>query len=326
MIVLTRSQVEALLSHETCIDLLDAAMRAVSRRETELPLRRFMPVPGTTGKLGLMPGYLASIGGFGVKIVSKYPRAFGDALGTHIGAILLFDAATGVPIALADGGSVTAIRTSAASALATRVLARPDAKVLAILGAGEEARHHVAALLCVRPFEEVVVWARDPARAARFCDSLASRHQVHFVTAPSPEAALARADVACTVTSAARPFLEGRWIRIGTHLNLVGSAIATTAEVDSECVAASRFYVDFLPAALAEAGELLAAISEGRVTADHVVGEIGQVLLGERLGRRDPREITVYKSLGIAAQDLACVAWLASQAGNDIGTRIDLSG
>lgn len=322
MIVLTRSQVEALLSHATCIDLLDDTMRAVSRRDVELPLRRFMGVPGTAGKLGLMPGYLGSIGGFGVKIVSKYPRAFGAALGTHVGAVLLFDAASGAPIALTEGGSLTAIRTSAASALATRALARPDAEVLAILGAGEQARHHVAALLCVRPFREVVVWARDPARASHLCDILGSRHPVRFTTAQSPEVALAQADVACTVTSAARPFVDGRWIRPGTHLNLVGSAIATTAEVDSDCVAASRFYVDFLPAALAEAGELLAAIAAGRVGADHVVGEIGQVLLGERPGRRNPAEITVYKSLGIAAQDLACVAWLAAQSG--VGTHVDL--
>lgn len=326
MLILTRSDIEKLLPITDCIEVMHNAMSQVSRREVVLPLRQFMAVPGTKGKLGLMPGYIAEPASFGVKIVSKYERPADSAHGTHVGAVLLFEAADGLALALLEGGTLTAIRTSAASALATRTLARPNSRRLAIIGCGEEALHHIHAMLAVRPIEDITVWGRSVTKAEAFARRVQLPVSVRMTTAATVEEAVAEADIVCTVTSAATPILKGEWLRAGTHLNLVGSAIPTTAEVDSTCVARGRFYVDYREAALAQAGELMTAIREGIVTEDHIIGEIGEVLIGTKAGRQSAEEITIYKSLGITAQDLSAAHHVYVQAkAQAIGTKIDLA-
>jgi len=324
MLIITKSQIEELLPLPACIEVMDAAMRQVSQRRVVLPLRQFMPVPETKGKLGLMPGYIADPASFGVKIVSKYERPAGSPHGTHVGAVMLFDAAEGLAMALIEGGTLTAIRTSAASALATRALSRPDSRRLAILGHGEEAHHHLHAMLAVRDIKEVVVWGRTRSKAEAFI-----AHQkvaAKLTTAATVQDAVAEADIVCTVTSASTPILKGEWVRAGTHLNLVGSAIPTTAEVDSVCVQRGRFYVDYREAALAQAGELLNAVKDGTVTAEHIIGEIGEVLLGTKPGRTSPQDITIYKSLGVTAQDLAAAHYVYEAAkARGIGLTVDLA-
>jgi ornithine cyclodeaminase/alanine dehydrogenase-like protein (mu-crystallin family) len=335
--LLTASDLEALLPPAVCIAAVEAAMRATSRRDVVLPLRTSTDVPDTTGRLILMPGVLGATGlasgtvasrVFGVKLVAKYVRPAGDPLGTHVGTVQLLDADRGCLLALLEGGTLTALRTAAASALATRTLAREDARVLTILGTGEEARRHAVAVATVREFREVRIWGRTPARADALADALRPALEASGLrvrTASSAEAAVDGADVVCTTTSAKEPILEGRWIAPGTHLNLVGSAIATTAEVDVECVRRSRVYVDYRPSAAAEAGELRRALAAGAIGEDHVVGEIGDVLLGRVEGRRSADEITLYKSLGIAAQDLAAAAWALAAAERDArGVVVDL--
>jgi ornithine cyclodeaminase/alanine dehydrogenase-like protein (mu-crystallin family) len=325
MLVLTRSDLEQVLPFDVCIDEMRTAMIATSERRCVLPIRQFMPVPGRPGKLGLMPGY---IGGesecFGVKIVSKYERAAGDPHGSHVGAVLLLDAATGLPIALMEGGTLTAIRTASMTALATDALARPDARRLAMLGTGEEAWYHVRALRHVRPFDDIMIWGRSPARAQALVGRLVAAGIEARVVEDAAEA-LAQADVACTVTSAKEPFVRGEWLPRGLHLNLVGSAIPTTAEVDDATVARGRFFVDYVDAARAAAGELLSAIRNGVVGEDHVAGEIGEVLIGRVPGRRTADEITIYKSLGVTTQDLAAGhrAWREARA-RGIGQPLEL--
>lgn len=301
------------------IDLMRGAMRQVSSGEATMPLRQFMPVPGGAGKLAVMPGAVGDPACFGVKIVSKFPRAAGDSHGTHVGAVTLLDAADGLPLALIDGATLTAIRTAAASAMATDLLARRDARTLLIIGSGEQARRHVEALRCVRAFDAVHIWGRDTARAV----ALAEAVEAEAVT--DLEAAVAEADVICTTTSSTTPILRGAWLRSGAHVNLVGAAVATSAEADVELVARARFFVDSRPAALAAAGELLYAIAKGAVDEDHIAGEIGELLTGVP-GRRADDEITVYKSLGVIAQDLvaAHAVWRAAVA-EGIGTEIDLA-
>ena len=323
MLILTRTDVERLLPIDACIAAMDMAMRAASAGEAAMPLRQSMPIPHTAGKMVLMPGWLGGAAPvFDVKIVSKFPRAAGSAHGTHVGAVMLFDARDGLPIALLEGGSLTAIRTAAATALATRVLARPDARTLAVLGAGEQARNHVRAMRAVRPIDRVLVWARDPMKAQAFAAGLDARAEA-VATAQS---AVEQVDIICTTTSATDPVLLGAWLQPGAHVNLVGSAIPTAAEADVEAVARCRYFVDYRRAALAEAGELKRAIEAGRVTADHIAGEIGEVLLGRVEGRRNDREITLYKSLGIAAQDLAAAqAGVAAALAQGVGAQIDLS-
>jgi ornithine cyclodeaminase/alanine dehydrogenase-like protein (mu-crystallin family) len=327
--VLTRTDLEALLPPDRCIDAVEAAMTAASRGDTVLPLRTSMNVPDSTGRLILMPGYLAATGAvparaFGVKVVAKFVREPGDPLGTHVGAVLLLCADTGRLLALLEGGTLTALRTAAASALATRTLARTDADVVAILGAGEEAFRHAVSMCAVRPVRELRLWARSADRAhsllPRVREALAAASLPRARPAPalrvagSVAEAVAGAAIVCTTTSAKEPILRGEWLDAGTHVNLVGSAIPTTAEVDAECVRRARVYVDYRPAAAAEAGELRAAIAAGIVTPEHIVGEIGEVLLGRVAGRASPDDVTVYKSLGIAAQDLAAAAWAYSAA------------
>ncbi|MCB1626027.1 MAG: ornithine cyclodeaminase family protein [Pseudomonadales bacterium] len=329
MIVLTHSDLEQVLTTDTCRAAMAGAMRATSARNCVLPLRQFMPIPERPGKLGLMPGYLGAEGDvparFGVKIVSKYERPPGDPHGTHVGAVMLFDGAQGLPLALFEGGTLTAIRTAATTALATEMLARADARHLLIVGAGEEARYHIRALLRVRPFELLTVWARRPERAADMLSALQLPSTLKQAVAADLSSSVGEADVICTVTSAKEPILRGEWLPGGVHLNLVGSAIPTTAEVDSIGVARGRFFVDYIDAAKAQAGELLAAIRTGAVTEDHIAGEIGDVLLGRKPGRESPTEITIYKSLGVTTQDLAAAELayrLACERG--IGQQIDL--
>ncbi len=311
MLLLSRSEVERALSPADCLEAVARAMRATSAGQVCQPLRQAMAVPETDGKLVLMPGWL---GGpeplFDVKIVSKFPRSPGSPHGTHVGAVMLFDAADGLPVALLEGGSLTGIRTAAASALATQVLARLDARVLMVFGAGEQARRHVRAICGVRPIERVIIWARDQRKAEALAQSLGTPAE----TVAQAALGVRQADIICTTTSASDPVLLGAWLEEGTHVNLVGSAVASNAEADDDCVARSRYYVDARQAALAEAGELSRALRSGRVRSEHIVGEIGQVLLGTVEGRRGPKEITLYKSLGIAAQDIAAASTAVAAA------------
>ncbi len=320
MIVLTASDVERLLPMADAIPLMRDAMRQVSAGDTVLPLRQFMVIPGGTGKLAVMPGYVADPASFGVKIVSKFPRAPGDRHGTHVGAVMIFGADDGLPLALIDGATLTAIRTAATSAMATDVLARADTATLLVLGCGEQAHRHIDALREVRAFKRVRIWGRDPARAAALAAVVGGE------VATDLDAAVAKADVICTTTSAVSPILRGAALRPGTHINLVGSAVPTSAEADSEVVRRSRFFVDARPAAMAAAGELLGAIAAGIVTEGQIAGEIGEVLLGRVAGRQSADEITVYKSLGVTAQDLvaAHAVWRGAVA-SGAGTEIDLA-
>ena len=330
MRIIPQSEVERLLPVETCVPVMREAMIRVSRGDVSLPIRQFMPVPGAAGKLALMPGSLGTAGeaqdaSFGIKLVCKYERPHGDPLGTHVGMVMLFDSAKGVPLAMVEGSSLTAIRTSAASALATDLLARKDAKVLAIIGNGEQAMRHIAAMQAVRAIESVRVWGRDARRASAFAKEAGARFGLVARTAPSVAEAVAGADIICTTTSATEPVLVGPDLEPGQHVNLVGSAIPTTAEIDHEAVARMRFYVDYRAAAMAAAGDLLGAMRAGVVTEDHILAEIGEVAQDPALGRGSDEEITCYKSLGVAAQDLAAAheVWRMAEA-EGAGTTVDL--
>lgn len=321
MRVVAQSDVERLLPVDACVPVMRDAMIAVSRGDVSLPIRQFMPVPGAAGKMAIMPGSLGEAGKsdgatFGIKLVCKYERPHGDPLGTHVGMVLLFDSVKGIPLAMLEGSSLTAIRTSAASALATNLLAREDASRLAIIGNGEQAMRHIAAMQAVRDIRHVTVWGRDSKRAAEFAREAEQRCEVEVSAVPSAANAVAEADIICTTTSAKEPVLFGADLKPGQHINLVGSAIPTTAEVDHEAVKRTRFYVDYRPAAMAAAGELLKAIDAGVITEKHIVAEIGEVAAGDAPARGSAEEITCYKSLGVSAQDLAAghAIWQAAEA------------
>lgn len=325
MRIINRSEVERLLPVGPCVEVMRQAMRATSRRDVTLPIRQFMPIPDAPGKLAIMPGTLGEPACFGIKLVCKYERPHDDPLGTHVGMVMLFDSVKGIPLAMIEGSSLTAIRTSAASALATDILARKDATNLAIIGNGEQAMRHVHAMRAVRDIKQITIWGRDAARTDQFAQKVTAATGIDAVTAESTTEALADADIICTTTSAKDPVVHGKDLKPGQHVNLVGSAIPAAAEVDDVVVARSRFYVDYREAALAAAGELLGAITRDLVTEDHIVGEIGAVADGNVPGRQNDDEITLYKSLGVASQDLAAAhaVWRIAEAENK-GMTIDL--
>lgn len=312
--VLRGAEVRQLLPMGECVDLMHRTMIAVSERRVVLPLRSVMVMPGDRGMLGNMPGYLAEPECFGVKLVSLIPRNKPPDYSSHLGMVLLFEPEHGCPVALLDAAEITAIRTAATSGLATRLLARSDAGDLALLGAGEQARSHLGAMLAVRTLRRIRVWARDPAKAAAFAKTEGARHGITIEASPTVPKAVAGADIICTVTKAREPILLGEQLTPGVHLNVVGSSIAATAEIDTPAVVKSRFYVDYRDSTVNEGGEYLRALGAGAITPEHILGEIGEVANGSKPGRRSPAEITLYKSLGIAPQDLASAHYVLQKA------------
>jgi len=302
--VISARELRELLPFGECVDAVERAMRSVSAGKVLMPLRQFMPLPSGDGRLAWMPGYLGDPECFGIKLLSLFPGNPKVGLSSHVGLYVLYESAHGRPVAIMEASALTAIRTAAASVVATRALARPDSRTLAVIGTGEEARSHIDAFQAVRPFERVIVWGRNPDATRELAEYALAAGCVHVEIAGSIAAAAAEADVICTVTGSPTAILFGRDIRGGTHLCLVGASIPGSREVDDDLVALSRYFVDYRGSAMAQAGELRDAIAAGRVTEAHLLGEIGDVLSGTVPGRLADDDVTVYKSLGVAAQDL----------------------
>jgi ornithine cyclodeaminase len=302
-----REEVARRLTYDLCIPIVRDAMIAFSRGETRQLLRSIIPL--AEGRLfGIMPGAMGPHATFGAKLISVFQDNFAKGIQSHQGLVILFDPDTGAPVCAADAGEITAIRTAAASAVATAALARKDARRLAILGYGEQAATHARAIGKVRDIESIMVWGRSTERAQAFAKRTQVELAVQVSTAPTVQDAVAQADIVCTVTAAAEPVLKGEWVRPGAHVNVVGSGFAGPAEVDNDLVVRSRFIADSREGVLSQGAEFLRAKAAGLIGDDHIVAEIGQVLAGEIQGRRSAEEITVYKSLGHVVQDLAS-AW-----------------
>jgi ornithine cyclodeaminase len=316
--------VRELLDMEGCIGAMREAFAAVSSGRAAQPLRSMVTAEGVDGILGLMPGaFAAPQPALGIKVVSIFEGNFGGALGTHQGAILMFDPKDGRLEAVIDAREVTVIRTAAASAVATDALARADSRRLTLLGYGEQAASHLDALRRVRPISTVVVWGRSPERAQAFAAAQREATGLTVQVAASVEAAVAGADIVCTLTAAKDPILQGRWIGPGTHVNAVGSSAPTAAEIDNALVAKARIFVDYAFSAAALGGELKRARAAGAITADHIAGEVGAVLSGAVAGRRSAEEITLFKSLGMAAEDLAAARLILSRAAErNLGAKV----
>jgi ornithine cyclodeaminase/alanine dehydrogenase-like protein (mu-crystallin family) len=318
VLVLDGDDVAKLLPMPECIKVMRDALAALARGEALVPLRTVMRVPGVGGFLGLMPGYISphegKQGALGMKAVSVFPGNAQRGIDTHQGAVLLFEADTGRLSALMDGAAITAIRTAAVSGVATDLLARHDAGELAILGAGVQARTHLEAIAAVRPLRRVRIWSRNPEHAAALASELRPRFKFPIEAAPNAEAAVRGADIVATVTASPQPILQRDWLKEGVHINAVGSSIPTTREIDTATMAAARLFVDRRESALAEAGDLLMPMREGAVAGDHIVAELGEVIIGENPGRRSPSELTLFKSLGLAVEDVASAAYIADRA------------
>ena len=304
-VVVSAQEVEELLPIDECIDLMAGTLKTLGRGEGINPLRTGMLLPDNVGLLGLMPSYLADPPAVGIKVVTVFPGNHGTEFDSHQGAVLLFEMENGSLLAVIDASSITAIRTAATSGLATRLLAREDAGDLALLGTGVQGRTHLEAMLAVRPMRRVRAWSPTPERLKRFADEQSSKHGIEVEAAASAEDAVRGADIICTVSSAKEPILLGAWIEAGAHINAAGSSVKFTRELDTAAVVKSRLFVDRRESTLNEAGDFLFPKQEGAIDDDHIVGEIGEILLGDCAGRQSDDEITLFKSLGLGVEDLA---------------------
>lgn len=307
VLVLSEHDVRALLDMESCVAAMEDVLARLQRQELTNPLRLVIRPPGQA-MMGLMP---AHAGGarplFSLKEIVVSPSNPERGLDAHQGAVLLHDGETGQLIAILNASPVTEIRTAAVSAVATRQLARPGSRTVAVLGSGVQARSHVDAMLTVLDDPIIRIWSRNPAHA----EALAL--ETHSLVAATVEEALDGADVVCTTTAASEPIVELGWLAPGAHVNAAGAFPDGKArEISSATVAAARFFVDRRESTLKEAGDYLLAVEEQGIGPEHIVAELGELLTGARRGRRNDEELTLFKSCGIAAEDLAaaelCVA------------------
>jgi ornithine cyclodeaminase len=317
LLVLSGDDVARLLPMRDCVELMADTLAALAAGRGELPLRTVIALPDRAGWLYTMPAFGAAPPALAVKMITIFPGNHGGPLPSHQGLVVLFDAADGRPVALIDGAELTAIRTAAVSAVATRTLAREDAGDLALLGAGVQARAHLQALPLVRPIRRVRVWSRSAQRAAAFARAASRVDGIPVETAPDARAAVDGADIVCVMTAARSPVLCGEWLKAGAHVNAIGASTPDARELDTAAVRRARVYVDRREAALAEAGDLLIPIAEGAISPAHIVAELGWVLAGRAGGRMDADEITLFKSLGLAVEDAAAARLVYDRAASD---------
>ena len=325
--LLAAADVERLLPMGECIEVMASAFEALARGRTQQPLRTVLRLPQERGAFAAMPAQLDAPNAFGLKVISVMPGNEGTRWDSHQGAVLLFEPQHGTLVAIMDASAVTGIRTAAVSALATRLLARPDAGDLALLGSGVQARTHLAAMGAVRTLRRVRVWSRSARNARAFAQWAAQNVTCPVIPAASGREAVTDADLICTVTSSGEPVLCGEWIAPGAHLNAVGASLPEARELDTAAVAGARLYVDRRESAQSEAGDFLIPLREGAIPLDHIVAELGEVVAGLAPGRRSGDEVTLFKSLGLAIEDVAAAHHVhAAAVREDVGLSVRLGG
>jgi ornithine cyclodeaminase/alanine dehydrogenase-like protein (mu-crystallin family) len=312
--VLDEHDVRRLLPMADCIDAMAGALAALARDEVYNPLRFVVRPPDHPSLMGLMPAYRGGATPlWSLKALTIFPGNSARGLDSHQGFVALFDGETGEPRAVMNAGGITAVRTAAVSGVATRLLARDDVSTLAILGTGTQARSHLDAMHAVRSFERTVSW------------SASGRSLDGAEPVTTAEEAVRAADVLVTVTSLAEPVVQRDWLKPGVHVNAVGSSIPSTRELDSRTIADAALFVDRRESTLNESGDFLIPRREGLVDAAHIRAELGELLLGTAAGRSSADEITVFKSLGLAVEDLAAAELVLARAeAENVGTVVSL--
>lgn len=313
-LLLGESHLRNLLTMRDLVPLMEGTLAAFSTGGAVQPVRAVVPVDTHQAFFAAMPAYLRIPEALGLKAVAVYPGNAARGLHTHQAMILLLEPDTGRPLALMDGRLITEMRTGAVSAAATRRLARGPVRILALLGAGVQARSHLEALREVVSPEAVRVWSRTRESAERFSREMHERFGVTVAVAASPEDAVRGADVICTLTAAHTPVLEGKWIPPGAHINAVGAPRPDHRELDTDLVVRSRLFVDSRAAAVVEAGDIVGPMREGAISEAHIQAEIGEVFAGRHPGRTDPDQITLFKSLGLAVEDVATARFAYERA------------
>lgn len=321
-------EVVALLPMTECIDAMADALATLARGGAVLPLRQVVRLPDGRNAFALMPAVLDAPAALGAKVITVVPGNDATPYDSHQGVVLLFDTEFGRLLAILDASTITAIRTAAVSAVATRLLSRPESRTLALLGAGVQAATHLEAIRVVRAIEDVRVWSRSRTRAERFAEH-AAVSGIRVVVSHTARDAAAGADIICTVTSSREPVLFGDWLSPGTHVNAIGASLPTARELDTLAITRSRLFVDRRESTLNEAGDFLVPKREGAVGDDHIVAEIGELLVdgSAARGRRSDEEVTVFKSLGLAIEDVAAAHRIYTRAvATGAGTWVELGG
>jgi ornithine cyclodeaminase len=328
ILLVNQAEIARLLPMAECVEVMERALKTLSRGQAMLPLRTIMRLPDGKNAFAVMPAFMETPKVMGAKAVSVYPGNHGTELDSHQGAVLLFDTEHGSILAVMDASSITAIRTAAVSAVATRTLSREDSTELAILGSAGQARTHLEAMRVVRPIKRVRVWSRNPAHAEEFASAARLLHaDIEINTFASSREAVHGAHIVCTTTASREPVLMGDWVSEGTHINAVGASAANARELDSSAVARASFFVDRRESALNESGDFLMAKADGLFGDEHILAEIGEVLIGQHTGRIQRDEITLFKSLGLAVEDLAAAHHIYQRAVDEnAGTRVELGG
>jgi ornithine cyclodeaminase/alanine dehydrogenase len=324
-LVLSRSDVLHLLEMRDVIDVVERAHAEHASGRTIQPPRVSLALPDTSTVILPMLAFLPTMSSAGLKLLANFPSNRERRIPVQNSVIVVLNTDTGRCTAVLEGGVITAYRTAAASAVATRHLARQDSSVLALVGAGRLARTHLEAIRIVRPISRVLVWSRSRETAETFAREVGDG-DLPVAVVDSPEAAVRAADVLCTLTPAREPVVRGAWFQDGLHVNAVGSPpLIDHREIDSDAVVRSRVVVDSREAVALESGDLMIPLGAGEITAEHFADEIGEVVCGLKRGRTSDDQITLYKSVGVAIQDIATAALVVRRSLElGVGTEIDL--
>lgn len=310
MKVITDQQVYQMLTPSVCIDLMEELFLALHHQQAQNPLRMALPI-AQQKLMGIMPGLLSYKQVSGAKLITVFHENYKKGLPSHQGIVSVFSNQDGTPLGIADGGAITAVRTGAVSALATKYLADPDAKIMAILGAGVQAQWHLKSIACVRKLQAVNIWSIKPEETQKFIEQYSKEYpDIAFIGFESARQAVLHADIICTVTASHTPVLQGEWVKPGAHINAVGACKADERELDSICVAKAKMICDSVVSCENEAGDYLIPLKEGVIKPNHLLGTLSQVVSGQLQVRSKPQDITIFEAQGLAVEDIACAAWL----------------
>jgi len=325
-LIISHHDVSKLLPMAECVGVMEDTFKSVALGGAFHPLRQVVWLPEKNGVLALMPSYITNPKTIGAKVITVFPGNLNTRYESHQGAVLVFESQNGRLLAIVDASSITAIRTAAVSAVATNVLARKDASELTILGSGTQASTHIEAMSTVRRIKRVRVWSRNPEHAEAFARRESRSRGLSVEAFESAQDAVAGSHIVCTTTAATSPILVGKWLDHGVHVNAIGASTPPFRELDSEAVVRSTLFVDRRESTINESEDFRVPKSERLIGDDHIKGELGEVLLGKVAGRVSDDEITLFKSVGLAVEDLASAYYVYKKAETEsIGTRVTFS-
>ncbi len=326
VLIVNQEEVRRIFPMGECIEVMAEAFESLAKGKIAQPLRTIMGVQGGN-VLAMMPSYNEDIKSLGAKIITVFPGNHGTEFDAHQGIVLLYEASHGSLKAIIDATAITGIRTAAVSAVATRILANPGTRSLAILGAGTQGRAHFEAMRLLFDFERVHVWDVFPEAAKKFAGSESKRTGLDVRYAATAEEAVVDHDLICTTTPAKEPILMGRWLKPGAHINAIGACTPLVRELDTQAVLGSRLFIDRMESTQREAGDFIIAKNEGAIDDSHIKGELGDLVAGTIKGRQSREEITLFKAVGLAMQDLASANYIYGKARKTgVGVEVEIGG